>query len=234
MSIPAFSPLFFGRLSLFGAFLALAAVAHAADPDPLDWPNWRGPQQNRVSTEKGLIDRWDPNGGEGSNLAWMREDLGGRSSPVVFQNRLYTIVRDQPATANEAEKVVCVDAATGKTLWEYRFNMYLTDVPDERIGWSCAVVDPETGNVYVQGVCGYFCCLDGKTGKLIWDRSLHEEFGLISTYGGRTNVPLVFDDSLLISAVFVGWGDEPKWGGLARPAHRFLSFAKAPGSLRRA
>ena len=99
--------------------------------------------------------------------------------------------------------------------------MYLTDVPDERIGWSCAVVDPETGNVYVQGVCGYFCCLDGKTGKLIWDRSLHEEFGLISTYGGRTNVPVVFEDTVLISAVVVGWGDQPKWGGLARPAHRF-------------
>ena len=108
----------------------------------------------------------------------MREDLGGRSSPVVFQNRLYTIVRDKPATEEEAEKVVCVDAATGKTLWEHRFNMYLTDVPDERIGWSCPVVDPETGNVYVQGVSGYFCCLDGKTGKVIWDRSLHEEFGL--------------------------------------------------------
>jgi outer membrane protein assembly factor BamB len=198
----------------------------------MDWPNWRGPQQNRVSTEKGLVESWDPNGGEGSNLLWMREDLGGRSSPVVFQNRLYTIVRDKPATEEEAEKVVCVDAATGKTLWEHRFNMYLTDVPDERIGWSCAVVDPETGNVYVQGVSGYFCCLDGKTGKVIWDRSLHEEFGLISTYGGRTNVPVVFEDTVLISAVIVGWGDQPKWGGLARPAHRFMAFDKKTGELR--
>src|SRR5262245_3209596 len=24
--------------------------------DPLDWPNWRGPQQNRVSMEKGLVE----------------------------------------------------------------------------------------------------------------------------------------------------------------------------------
>ena len=155
----------------------------------MDWPNWRGPQQNRQSTEKNLPDSWNPAGGEGSNSLWVREDLAGRSSPVVFQNRLYTIVRDKPATADEAEKVVCVDAATGKTIWEHRINMYLTDVPDERIGWSWPPVDPETGNVYVQGVCGYFCCLDGKTGKVIWDRSLHEEFGLISTYGGRTNVP---------------------------------------------
>jgi len=226
-------PSFFARSSVFAASLvAVAGICVAAEPDPMDWPNWRGPQQNRVSTEKNLPESWDPEGGEGSNLAWKREDLGGRSSPVVFQNRLYTIVRDKPATEVESEKVVCVDAATGKTLWEYRINMYLTDVPDERIGWSCPVVDPETGNVYVQGVCGYFCCLDGKTGKLLWERSLHEEFGLISTYGGRTNVPVVFEDTVLISAVFVGWGDTPQWGGLARPAHRFLSFDKQTGELR--
>src|SRR3990170_7458279 len=114
-----FSPSFFGRFLLFGAMLAIAAVAQAAQPNPMDWPNWRGPQQNRVSTETGLIDRWDPDGGEGSNLLWLRKDLGGRSSPVVFQNRLYTLVRDKPATEDEGEKVVCVDAATGETLWEY-------------------------------------------------------------------------------------------------------------------
>ena len=198
----------------------------------MDWPNWRGPQQNRVSTEKGLIDSWDPEGGPGSNLIWQSEALAGRSSPVVFEDRLYTIVRDKPATADEGEKVVCVDAATGQPIWEYRINMYLTDVPDERIGWSCPVVDPETGNVYVQGVCGYFCCLDGRTGRLLWDHSLHEEFGLISTYGGRTNVPVVFEDSVLISAVVVGWGDTPQWGGLARPAHRFMCFDKTTGQLR--
>ncbi len=227
-----FFPMIFGRIAVIAVSLAAAVVGNAAERDPLDWPNWRGPQQNRVSTEIGLIDGWNPAGGEGSNLLWMREDLGGRSSPVVFQNRLYTIVRDKPATEDEGEKLVCVDAATGETIWEHRWNMYLSDVPDERIGWSCPVVDPDTGNVYVQGVCGYFCCLAGKTGKLIWERSLHEEFGLISTYGGRTNVPVVFEDTVLISAVVVGWGDSPQWGGLARPAHRFLCFDKQTGELR--
>ena len=81
-------------------------------------------------------------------------------------------------------------------------------------------------------MCGYFCCLDGKTGKVIWDRSLHEEFGLISTYGGRTNVPVVFEESVLDEAVVVGWGDHRKWAGLARPAHRFLCFDKRTGELR--
>jgi outer membrane protein assembly factor BamB len=206
--------------------------ASAATADPMDWPNWRGPQQNCLSTEKGLPEKWDPDGGPGSNLLWKNEELGGRSTPIVMRGKLYTIVRDKPGTADEGEKVVCVDAATGKKLWQHRFNVYLSEVPDTRVGWSSCVGDPETGRVYAQGVSGYFCCLEADTGKLVWDRSLHEEFGAISTYGGRTNVPVVFEDTVLISAVVVGWGDEPKWGGLARPAHRFMAFDKATGELR--
>lgn len=204
----------------------------SAPADPLDWPNWRGPQQNRVSTEKGLIESWDPEGGEGSNLLWKSAEMAGRSSPIVLRGKVYTIVRDQPESETEGEKVVCADAATGEIIWQYRFNVYLSDVPDTRIGWSCLAGDPETGRIYCQGVSGYFCCLEGDSGKLVWDRSLHEELGLISTYGGRTNVPFVFEDTVLVNAVVVGWGDEPKWGGLARPAHRYMGFDKATGELR--
>ena len=193
--------------------------------DPLDWPNWRGPRQDRISTETGLPARWNPKGGEGSNLLWKRDDLGSISTPVVLNGKLYTIVRSEPGTAREGEKVVCVDAATGKTLWENRFNVYLSDVPDTRVGWSSCVADPETGHVYALGVCGMFQCLDGETGETLWSHSLHEEYGLLSTYGGRTNVPILFDDLVIISAIVIGWGD------MAKPAHRFLAFDKRKGEL---
>lgn len=210
--------------------LAIAAAVQAADP--LDWPMWRGPQQNNTSTETGLVDSWDPEGGEGSNLLWKSEELGGRSTPIVMNGKLYTLVRDQPGTEVEKEKVVCVDAATGKKLWEHAFNVYLCEVPDTRVGWSSVVGDPETGRVYAQSVSGYFCCLEGDTGEVVWDRSLQEEIGLINTYGGRTNFPLVFEDQVITSAVIVGWGDDPKYGRLAVPAHRFLGMDKATGEIR--
>jgi outer membrane protein assembly factor BamB len=149
-----------------------------------------------------------------------------------MRGKLYVLARDKPGEATEGEKVVCVDAATGERLWQYRFNVYLTDTPDTRVAWSNVVGDPETGRVYAQGVCGYFCCLEGDTGKVVWDHSLHEEYGVITTYGGRTNTPVVFEDLLLISAVVVGWGDTPPYDNLARPSHRFLAFDKATGELR--
>ena len=200
--------------------------------DPLDWPNWQGPNQNHTSPATDLPAEWDPRGGEGSNVLWSNEELGGRCTPIVMDGKLFTLVRNHPGTTLEGEKVVCVDAATGQKLWQHAFNVYLSDVPDTRVGWSSVVGDPETGLVYALSVCGYFCCLDSATGKVVWERSLHEEYGLLSTYGGRTNFPLIYKDTAIISAVVIGWGDTPQWGLMAKPAHRFMAFDKATGELR--
>ncbi|MGI9458021.1 MAG: PQQ-binding-like beta-propeller repeat protein [Aeoliella sp.] len=216
---------------LFSSLLA-GGISTAKEADPHDWPNWRGPQHDSTSPATNLPAKWDPRGGEGSNVIWKSEELGGRSTPIVMDGKLYTLVRHEPATELEGEKVICVDAATGNKLWEYAFNVYLSDVPDTRVGWSSVVGDPETGRVYAQGVCGYFCCLEGDTGNVVWERSLHEEYGLLSTYGGRTNFPLIYKDTVITSAVVIGWGDTPQWGLLAKPAHRFLAFDKATGELR--
>ena len=197
--------------------------------DPMDWPNWRGPQQNSTSTEKNLLDQWNP---KDEKQTKKRSDLGTRSTPIVMRGKLYVLVRDKPGTAEEGEKVVCVDAANLEQRWEHRMNVYLTDVPDTRVGWSAVVGDPTTGRVYAQGVGGLFCCLEGDSGKVVWQRNLLEDYGTISTYGGRTNFPVVFDDLVLISAILVGWGDTPEFDGLAKPAHRFLAFDKATGELR--
>ncbi len=188
----------------------------------MDWPYWRGPLGNGISYETGLVDTWDP---DGENLIWKREDLGTRSTPIVMNGKLYMLARKDPGTVTEAERVLCVNPETGDVIWEYVFNVYLSDVPDTRVAWSCVVGDPETGNVYAHGVCGYFCCLNGETGEVIWDHSMHEEFGVISTYGGRTNKPIIFEDLVLASGVTTSWG------GYAVPAHRFLAFNKNTGEV---
>jgi outer membrane protein assembly factor BamB len=188
---------------------------------PMDWPNWRGPELNGVSRETGIVDRWTP---EGENVLWKREDLGGRSTPICFRGKLYTLVRDHPDTDIEGEKVVCLDAATGKTIWENIFNVFLSDVPAPRVGWSSVVGDPETGNVFALGVCGFFQCLDGQTGKTIWKHSLCEEHGIISAFGGRAAFPVISGNLVYLSSVFVDWGDK------ARPAQRVIAFDKRNGS----
>lgn len=202
-----------------------AASASESQADPQDWLYWRGPEFNGISRATGLPESWDPEGGEGSNVLWKRDDLGTRSTPVVMNGKLFMLASAEQGTSREGERVVCVDAKTGDTIWENRFNVYLSDVPVERVGWSAVTADPETNTVFALGVAGHFQCIDADTGKTVWLRKMHEEFGLLTTYGGRTNFPLVYEDLVIISGIVIGWGD------MAKPAHRFLGMNKETGEV---
>ena len=208
------------------------AGSDAATADPLDWPNWRGPQQNRVSMEKGLVEKWDPDGGEGSNVLWKKKELGGRSTPIVMRGKLYTITHDKAETADEGEKVVCADAGHG----QHPVGASLQCLSFRCAGRTDRLVERRRRSGNGPRLCpGHLrlLLLPGRRNRQTrLGPRLHEEYGTVSTYGGRTNVPIIFEDNLLISAVMVGWGDEPKWSRFAIPAHRFMCFNKATGELR--
>ncbi len=182
-----------------------------------DWPEWRGPARTGVSTEKGLPEKWSPSG---ENLAW-RVAYGGRSAPVVFGDHLY--LQNASGTGAELqERLMCFNADTGKLLWEYRFNLFNSDVPPHRIAWSSPAVDPVTGNVFAISGGGLLMSLS-KDGKLLWERSLAEEFGMWTTHGGRMSSPVIDRDQVIVSGLTYLWGQHS--GG----AHRFLSFDKTSG-----
>ncbi|QDV31754.1 outer membrane biogenesis protein BamB [Planctopirus ephydatiae] len=192
-------------------------VIHAGD-----WPHWRGPEMNGISRAKNLPVTWSP---DGENVLWKNDELAGRSTPIVMNGKLYTLVRHKPATPEEAEKVICVDAATGKKVWENVFNVFESDVPDTRVGWSSVVGDPHTGKVFALGVCGLLQAIDAETGKTLWQRSMSEEYGMLTTYGGRTNFPIVFEHLVIIGGVLINWGEN------AQPAHRLMAFDQRNGEL---
>jgi outer membrane protein assembly factor BamB len=201
---------------LISAFLALlilsANAARAAD-----WADWRGPRRDGISEEKNLPAKWSA---AGENLAW-KAPYGGRSAPIVMGDRVF-LQNASGSGETLQERVVCLNADTGKLLWEHRFNVYLSDVPPHRVGWASPVGDPSTGNVYVLGVGGTLLSLS-RDGKLLWERSLGEDFGLLTTHGGRTVSPIVENDLVIVSGVTFGWGDQ------SRGAHRFMAFDKKTG-----
>jgi outer membrane protein assembly factor BamB len=182
-----------------------------------DWAEWRGPARDGVSAEKGLPEKWSP---AGENLAW-KAPYGGRSAPIVMGDRVYLInTAGQGETLQE--RIICFNADTGKVLWEHRFNIYLSDVPPHRVGWASPAGDPTTGNVYVFGVGGNLIGLN-RDGKVLWERSLGEDFGLLTTHGGRTVSPIVDGDLVIVSGVTFQTGQH------GRGAHRFMAFDKKSG-----
>src|SRR6185437_4801952 len=177
-----------------------------------DWAEWRGPARDGISNEKNLPAKWSPTG---DNLAW-KAPYGGRSAPIVMGDRLY-LQNTAGMGENEQERIMCFNADNGKLLWEHRFNVYLSDVPPHRVGWASPVGDPATGNIYVFGVGGNLIGLN-RDGKVLWERSLAEDFGLLTTHGGRTVSPIIDGDLVIISGVTFQWGQH------GRGAHRFMPY----------
>ncbi len=160
---------------------------------------------------------------DGQNLLW-RADFTGRSTPIVMGERVYVVGRTGK-DVTEQERVACFDADTGKLLWDHSFNVFHTTIPFNRVGWASPVGDPDTGYVYAHGVGGLFFCFD-TNGRIVWSKSLTEEYGRISGYGGRTHTPFVDGDLVLISYLSTGWGRDH---GI--PRHRYYAFDKRTGEL---
>ena len=183
-----------------------------------DWPEWRGPSRDGRSAETGLPDSWSP---AGDNLSW-RVPIGGRSSPVAFGDRIYLLTTTEGNVSTTQERLVALDAETGKVLWDRRFSIYLSDVPQHRAAWASPAVDPETGNIFVFTVGAQLFAISPE-GKILWDRSLPEEYGAVTTHGGRTTSPIIHDDKIILNTLLLAWGD------LNRPGNRYMAFDKGTG-----
>ncbi len=214
--------------SCFFSFLSLLFVVMTSRA--ADWPHWRGPWQNGVSPEKNLPAKWSPTG---ENLIW-KAPYGCRSTPLVMNGRVYLInyaaehvkkngkIEDVPQTIQE--RVLCLDANTGKFINEHRFNVFQCDIVTVRLGWTDLAGDPKTGNVYAHGSQGYLNAYD-KDLKRLWSRQLTEEFGRVTGYGGRVTSPLVEGDLVILGMINSSWGDQAKGND------RFFAFNKYDGSV---
>jgi hypothetical protein len=98
-----------GVLAVSALVSSLTSVVATRAPD--DWPQWRGPNRDGVSAEKGLLKDW-PQGGP--PLAWRTTGAGeGYSSMAISQGRMFTL-----GARGNTEYVIAFDAASGKKLWE--------------------------------------------------------------------------------------------------------------------
>ena len=79
-----------------------------------DWPQWRGPERNGISQERGLLKQWPA---EGPKLLWQVNDIGdGYSTPSVVGTRIYLMSN----RGMENEFVQALSTQDGKPIWTTR------------------------------------------------------------------------------------------------------------------
>jgi len=166
------------------ALLLLSSITALA----ADWPNFRGPTHDGVSSEKSWKAEWSSE----PPVAWKAKVGLGFSSIVVANGRAATA-----GHADGKDTLFCFDAATGKELWKHSYAAELGDKFYE--GGTTGTPTFEGDRLYWLSRWGDFFCFDAASGKMVWQANLAKETEAPIPTWGYTGAPLVQGDLLVVN-----------------------------------
>jgi outer membrane protein assembly factor BamB len=157
----------------------------------IDWPQWRGPARNGLSTEKGLLQEWPK---EGPKLLWSITNAGsGYSTPAVVGDRLYLLGND----GLENEFVRACAVADGQAVWTAPLGK--VGNPNQKPPFPAARSTPTLDGdaLYALGSDGDLACVETATGKVRWRKNLRADFGGKPGQWAYAESPLVDGEALV-------------------------------------
>jgi outer membrane protein assembly factor BamB len=170
-----------------------------------DWPVWGGPTRDFRSPATGLASSWPETG---PPRLWSRLLGEGFSAAAVEGDRLYTTY-----STPGREVVAALDGRTGRTVWEYAYEMTMNEGAKDVGAGPYAMPQVIGDRVVSVGGTGRLHSLDKRTGALVWSHDLLEELGgdrltygyschalpyrnlLIMLVGGKTRSIVAFDQA---------------------------------------
>jgi outer membrane protein assembly factor BamB len=154
-----------------------------------DWPQFRGPDRNNISSETGLLRSWPA---QGPKALWKIPVCEGYAGAAIKDGRVY--LNDYDAEKKE-HLIRCISLADGKDLWRWSYPV------DVRPNHGITRTVPAVGQKLVFSLdpkCR-FHALDARTGKLIWQKNLVQEYGttIPGWYAGQN--PLIDGDRVFLA-----------------------------------
>jgi outer membrane protein assembly factor BamB len=127
-----------------------------------DWSQWRGANRDGKVANFEAPKTWP------KELAqkWKVEVGSGDATPALVADKLYVFSRQQ-----SEEVVRCLDAASGKEIWQNKYAADAVNGPDKGHGGPRSSPVVTAGKVVTFGVTGILSCFDAGTGKLVWQKN---------------------------------------------------------------
>ncbi len=207
-------------LTLAVVLLACDLLAQANVPAPSqEWPRFRGPRGDGAWNPPALPEDL---GGIEPKQRWSVKIGGGYGGVTVSGGRVYVMDREK---SPESERVLCLDEATGRQLWEHRYPVAYGSI-DYGNGPRGSVVIHE-GRAFTLGATGVALCLDATSGRVLWQVDLVREHGAVIPTWGFAASPFLWKGAVLlhcgaepsgsIVALEASTG-KPRWKGGNDPA----------------
>lgn len=173
---------------------AIAALCFSFAVLADDWPQFRGPNRDGISLEKGWFKTWPP------QKVWEFDAGLGYSSVAVSNGRAYVTGHVIGEGDRGVDSVFCLDAATGNVLWTHKYKCMSSKKDENRAYFgprATPVVD--AGAVYTVSLEGHLFCLDAVSGKVRWYQDLNR-YAIPDLPGllyGYCSTPVIADGKVL-------------------------------------
>jgi outer membrane protein assembly factor BamB len=171
------------------AFAVAGLDLSGSAADGGNWPQWRGPKRDGISTDTGLLTSWPA---AGPPIVWTAKGLGaGFSSVAVVGGRIFTM-----GDRRDGQYVVAISEDTGVELWATRVG----GRHDAEYGGPRATPTVDGALLYVTDTDGDVVCLDSAKGTVRWRRSMPRDFdGRMMSSWMFAESPLVDGDRVIVT-----------------------------------
>ncbi|MCX7423396.1 MAG: PQQ-binding-like beta-propeller repeat protein [Planctomycetia bacterium] len=163
-----------------------------------NWPGWRGPNRNGVTSDTGVPTTWSAT----ENVLWKMPLPGiGTSNPVVWGDKVFV-------TASEGRDqgelhVICFDRDTGRELWHQRLWGTAPTLFYGRSGMASPSPVTDGKRLFAFFGTGDVFCFD-LDGGLLWQRAIADEYGPFENRFAAASSPLLFEDKLIVQCDHYG------------------------------
>jgi outer membrane protein assembly factor BamB len=175
-----------------------------------DWSQWRGPNFDGSTPEKGLPDNWSKT----ENIAWSVELSGpGAATPVILGDRVFLPFADPEKKNLYAQ---CYDRKSGKLLWQQEAGVGYRR--DDRSNYASPSAVADNQRVIFLFGNGDLASFD-HAGKKIWSMNLQKEHGDFAFQWTFSASPLLHGGKLYLQIL---QRDQPVHGKGKDGAESFL------------
>jgi len=187
------------RVLVMAAMGICAVTAVSAD----NWPQWRGPSLNGVSSEKNLPIKWTA----ADNIAW-KLPVPSRSgaTPIIWNDHIFLNVALEDA-AGELE-LWCVDRAKGTVAWKRPLSGGNNRQRKQNMSSPSPVTDGKS--VLALTGTGMLKAFDF-AGKELWSRDIQHDYGRFGLNWGYASSPLLHGDAVFVQVLHGMKTDDPSY-----------------------
>lgn len=186
------------RRGILLTFSIALLVIRSASAD--NWPQWRGPSLNGISSEKNLPTRWSAE----ENVTWkLTMPSWTGATPIIWGERIFLNV----AEGNNLF-LWCVDRKQGEPVWKKLLGGGNTKMRKQNMSSPSPVTDGK--NVWVMTGTGILKAFDF-AGTELWAREIQKDYGRFGLNWGYASSPLLYEDALFIQVLHGMRTDDPSY-----------------------